>query len=250
MRSPLHILFRKIVFWVGDVRRLRTLPWVTWDVSQHRIELDEVLREALPRLQIGDIILHRDEGYLSNLFIGGFLIHAGIYVGDGYVVEALSEGVTKRHAAHILHSDYAMILRPKFDTACEYEDAILDASRWAEKCVGCEYDALFTFDVEVERKAIDLGLKGDVYLACTEVPLLCYAPHREKLNIKTKRNITAMTRALSWFGLNTGADIVDADMYVTANFDIVWHSRSLTVKAALQHGCSQEFIDKLAGVKK
>jgi hypothetical protein len=243
MRHPLHRIFRKVVFWVGDVRRLRGFPWITWDVSQHRIEFDEVLRDAIPKLETGDIVLHRDEGYLSNLFIGGFMIHAGIYVGDGYIVEAISEGVVKRHAAHILHSDYAMILRPKIDPASTKEDAIHEATKWAEKVVGCPYDELFDFDVAKGRKLLTEGRRTK--LACTETPYLCYFDYRDALGIYRRRNINLLTRLLSWVGINTGKEVIDADIYVKANFEIVWLSKSITLKTAYAFGCDEAYLKKI-----
>ena len=245
MRSPLHGLFRRIVFWAGDTRRLHKFPWVTWDVHQHRIDLDEVIRKAIPLLRIGDIILHRDEGYLSNLFIGGFMIHAGIYIGDGYVVEAISDGVKRRHVAHILYSDYAMIVRPRLGDEEEREAAITEAVEWARKCEGCKYDELFNFNVEDEREAIKYGQQKKVKLACTEVPYLCYHDYVDKLKIDRRRNVTVVTKALSWLGINTGEEVVDADMYVKADFDVVWKSKDTTPEAARAHGCDEGYCSKL-----
>jgi uncharacterized protein YycO len=245
VRSPLHKLFRKAVFWAGDVRRLNTFSYVTWDAGDYLISLDEVIREAIPKLNMGDIILTRHKGYLSNLFIGGFMIHTGVYVGDGWVVEAISEGVVKHHVANILHADYAMILRPKFDTASETEDAIERAVYWAELAVGCEYDELFNFDVEREREALRKGQKKNIKLACTEVALLCYYDYVDKLGIKLRRNINLFTRVLGWLGLNVGEEVIDADVYVKANFDVIWKSKSITVEDALAHGCGPEYMAKL-----
>jgi hypothetical protein len=250
MRSPLHRIFRKIVFWAGDTRRLSKFPWVTWAAIEHKIGLDEVWREAFPKLREGDIILHRDEGFLSNLFIGGFMIHAGIYVGDGYVVEAISEGVKKRSAAYILYSDYAMILRPKFKNIEEMSSAIREAMYWAELAVNCEYDELFDFDIEHEREALRKGQKKNVKLACTETPLLCYYDYMDQLGIYRRRNINMLTRVLGWLGLNVGEEVIDADMFVRGNFDIVWKNRELDKKTAYRFGCDEGYLRKIEGAPK
>jgi hypothetical protein len=34
-------------------------------------------------------------------------------------------------------------------------------------------------------------------------------------------------------------------MYVEANFDIVWRSRSITIEEAIKHGCTPEYAAKL-----
>ena len=48
-------------------------------------------------IQPGDILLARSDGVLGNVLtlMGDFWIHCGIYVGDGEVVEALSDGVAE-----------------------------------------------------------------------------------------------------------------------------------------------------------
>ena len=71
-------ILRFFVFLAGDIRRLKCFPYLTWDVSEHQISLDEALRKALPLVRPGDVILHRDDGYLSNCFIGGAMVHASV----------------------------------------------------------------------------------------------------------------------------------------------------------------------------
>jgi hypothetical protein len=243
MRSPFHRLFRKIVFWAGDVRRLSKFSYVTWDAGEYLISLDEVIREAIPKLRTGDIVLTRHKGFLSNLFIGGFMIHAGVYVGDGWIVEAISEGVVKRHVANILHADYAMILRPKFDAASETEEAIEKAVQWANRIVGYPYDECFNFNGAEEREHILKGIKKNVKFACTEVAYFCYLDYADKLGIKLRRNISFFTWLLSLVGQNVGTEVIDADIYVKANFDIVWKSKSITPRVALDHGCKPEYVE-------
>jgi hypothetical protein len=245
MRSPFHKLVAKLVYWFGDLRRIDKFPGFTTAKMGHDISLDEVMREAVPLLQPGDIILHRDKWYAGNLWIGGFMIHAGVYVGDHYCVEAISEGVVKRHVAYILHSDYAMILRPRFKDNAEREKAVREALEWAELCIGCKYDPYFQFDIEIERKALNLGLQKETRLACTEVALLCYADYEEQLKIKRRRNVNIITRIASWAGVNFGREVVNADFYLTDQFDLVWRSRNTTPAWAKHHKCSEEYQERL-----
>lgn len=224
--------FRWVVFWVGDTRKIAHFPWVTWDVHQHKIDLNEVMLEALPKLQPGDIILHRDDGFLSNLFIGGAMIHAGLYIGGQQVIEAVSEGVVKRHAGHILYSDRACILRPRLPEDKRVQ-AVAEAIDLAEKIVGFPYDILFDFNGRRERRLVEqygpnAAQKG-VRFCCTEVPYFCYGSYTKDLRITRRRNVSLATKFLSLLGLSPGKAIVAADMYFTANFDLIWCSRQLTV---------------------
>ena len=245
-------IFRRIVFLVGDTRRIRHFPWVTWDVSEHEIGLDEVIREALPVLRAGDVPLHRDKGFLSNVFIPGAMIHAGLYVGDGYLVEAVSDGVVKRHAAYLLRSDYACIMRPRIgDEGSAVRDmAVKDACDWALKIIDFPYDVLFDFCGEEERVLIRRhgmdAVKHGVRFACTEIPHFCYLDYIAPLRLFRRRNINLLTRLLSWIGLSPGEAVVDADMYVTAEFDMVWCSRSMTVEWCKQMKCGEAFIHKVS----
>jgi hypothetical protein len=225
--SIMFRLFRWLVFKVGDIRKINHFPKITWDVHEHKISLDEVIRDALPKLQPGDVILHRDDGYLSNLFIGGAMIHAGIYVGDGYVVEALSDdqgGVVKRHAANILRSDRACILRPDDLAPLEIHEAVF----WASRIIGFKYDVLFDFNTEDEQTAVMMGKADAVRFCCTEIPLFCYMRFQDRLRIYRRRNVNFITKILHLFGLHPGDQVIDADMYLDANFSLIWASKEYT----------------------
>lgn len=240
---PFRIL-RWLVFLVGDTRRISHFPWVTWDVHDHKIDLNEVMLEAVPRLLPGDVVLHRDDGFLSNLFIGGAMIHAGVYVGGQQIVEAVSEGVLKRHVGHILYSDRACILRPRFPPEVDRDEVIAEAIDWAEKIVGFPYDVLFQFNGQKERDLVARhgpgAAKKGVRFCCTEVPYFCYYPHRLALGIRRTRNVSFLTRLLSLFGLSPGKAVIAADMYFTASFDLIWCSRELTVEWAIKRRLSPE----------
>lgn len=224
-------IFRFLVFWVGDTRKIAHFPWITWDVHEHKMDLNEVMLDALPLLEPGDIILHRDDGYLSNLFIGGAMIHAGVYVGGQQVVEAISEGVLKRHAGHILFSDRACILRPRLAPELK-EKAVAEAIEWANKIVGFPYDILFDFNGKKEREMIEQhgkeAARKGVRFCCTEVPYFCYRSYMAELGIKRRRNVSAATHILSFLGMSPGRAVISADMYFTANFDLIWCSRHFT----------------------
>lgn len=241
-------IFRWIVFWVGDTRKISHFPWVTWDVHEHKMDLNEVMLEALPLLEPGDIILHRDDGYLSNLFIGGAMIHAGIYMGGQQVVEAISDGVLKRHAGYILHSDRACILRPKLPEGTR-EQALSEALEWADKIVGFPYDILFDFNGKKERQLIEQhgkeAARKGVRFCCTEVPYFCYHRYTGELGIKRRRNVSFLTKLLSVLGLSPGRAVVSADMYFTANFDLIWCSKHFTPAWCKKRRMNPEALKKV-----
>ncbi len=251
--SRIYQAFRWLVFRIGKTRWLgwKHFPFVvTWAAESRSIDLNEVLLEALPRAQAGDVLLHRDRGFLGNVAIGGAMVHAGLYVGGDQVVEAVAEGVLRRHAAHILFSDYAMIVRPVFDAPAARELAIREALGWAERIVGFPYDPLFRFGCRRQRELIlhegrERAVQRKVRFCCTKVPYFCYFDRIEELGLKRRRATTWLHRALSWVGLHPGRTVVDADMYVHGRFELVWASRKTTPEWARRRRSRPEYVRKL-----
>ena len=239
--------FRWIVFLMGDLRWLgwKKFPFcLGWYSYESKIDLNVVLRDALPLLEPGDVVLHRDEGFLSNIFIGGSMIHAGVYVGDGQLVEAISEGVVRRSAAHILYSDRAVILRPNVAS-----DAKIQAVEWANRIVGFGYDFLFEFNGNREREMIrkhgHAARNMGVRFACTEVPYFCYLDFAKIMEINLRRNVTFLTKFVSLVGLRPGEAVIDADMYVKSDMDVVWCSKKFTADYCASMGCDDVYVKKI-----
>lgn len=261
IKRVMHGCWRSLVFWGGDIRRLHSFPWITWDVHQHRIEYEEVLA-ALPLIRAGDVGLHRDEGYLSNFAIPGFMKHAWIHVDspkfgtginqepvpdvtDMKIVEAVSEGVLRRSALFPIRSDFAIILRPKDVTA----DEVTEAVNKATGIIGCEYDVKFEFDIEEELKrfneseqshqSLRMSLvdfkKGlthwDGGFCCTEVAAYSWWHKREQLRLFRKER--------------RGKMVIAADDFINGGFEIVWASDSCTPEAAVKMGLGEEGVEML-----
>lgn len=125
----------------------------------------------------GDIILTRNKGYVSNLFIPGFWTHAGIYLGNANlrsqyfkgrfdnsipknfdVIEALSEGVVFSTFYKSSRADNIAILRPTISKS-EIEKVIEQALAQVNK----SYD--FNFN-----------LNSDSLIYCTELIYQTYLP--------------------------------------------------------------------------
>lgn len=243
----IYRIFQWIVFKVGDLRwlGLKHFPFVmTWSVTEYKIDINEVMNDAFPLLEPGDIILHRSDGYVSNCLLGNGMIHAGLYMGDGQVVEAVSDGVVRRHVGHILYSDRACILRPRVSDSVKKV-----AIGWADRIVGFPYDCLFDFNEEKERKLVDQKGKGaigdGVKFCCTEIPYFCYLDYADPLGIKRRKNVSFLTWLVSLFGLNAGTYVVDADMYVRANFDVVWCSKEMTAEWCEKMKLGDEYCAKI-----
>jgi len=217
--------------------------------------------EIIPSLEPGDVILHRDDRFGAvNWFIGGVMIHAGIYVGNDLVVEAVSEGVKERHVRHILESDYTMVVRPIGLSKYARDRVNHDAVNKARAIVGCDYDPLFDFCDAVEFEQIACIQRGyvshrwahvareaGITFCCTEIPYFCFYPVREQLGLFRRRNVSLFVKFLKWLGLHPGEAVIDADMYVTAHgFDLIWCSNSATPQWSAKAGASEAMMSKIS----
>jgi hypothetical protein len=241
--ARLDDLYRKFIFFGGDIRKLSTFPWVTWAKKEHLVHYEELV-PALNLIEYGDIGLHRDRGYLSNVAIPGFMKHAWIHTEAGLynprIVEALSEGVVKRHPLYPLYSDYTIILTPR--------DKVEDRHRRgaclkANQIVGRPYDHNFRFNIkeeikyyegaepigDLERdldKAGNILHKYDIAFSCTEVVAYAWWHLREQLGIYRDKY--------------RGKPVIIADTYMNRNWKIRWASESVTIDVAERLGLHEE----------
>lgn len=234
-------VWRRLVFFIGDIRGIDTFPGFTWSVSRHKVRYEEVL-EALPLIQYGDIGIHKDDCYLSNLAIPGFMKHAWIHVQDGVtiprIVEAVSEGVIPRSPFYPMYSDFTIILRPKGVTEAERKGAC----RKVNAIVGEQYDVDFKFDIEQElahytgrkpseakedlKTAQEQIRRFDHGFSCTEVVAYAWWHKREQLSIYRQERM--------------GKKIIIADDFMNHDWEIIWMSRSVTLGVAKKNGLHEE----------
>jgi len=281
----LDFLWRKGIFWLGDIRRLSHWPFVTWSKDEHLVSYEEVL-EALPLIRYGDVGLHRDRGYLSNLAIPGFMKHAwihvqdqdsqiyrssryaGIGVGKSEVVEAISEGVLCRSPLYPMRSDYVIVLSPLarhgFD---ERESWTKGACLKARRMVGQPYDHRFEFNIEEELK---YDQNTDPFLEAEWPQSLRFAspwPAKVDLRLAAKqfrRYDIAFTCtelvAYAWWHLREqlgierrvryGKQVILADDFINENWRIRWASESVTVDVARQMGLGDEGVSMIEDWRK
>jgi len=134
--------------WIGDQR----LSGYITSIKYEDIDIND--------FKVGDIILNRTNWTFTSALIPGYWSHAAIYVGDGKVVEALSDGVVCHSVYNCLgHCDSYCILRPVIDLSNDenFINAIISH-------IGKLYDFFFKFS------------KNGI-MSCTEVVYVCYSPY-------------------------------------------------------------------------
>ena len=234
-------LYRKSVFFFGDLKKLNCFPYVTWATKEHKVDYDEILK-ALSLIKYGDIGIHRDTGYFSNIAIPGFMKHAWIHINDGLqtprIVEAVSEGVLGRSPIYPMFSDYAIILTPQNCSVAERKGAC----KKAENIIGQLYDHNFKFNIEDELKfyhgsqakeaAADLKeyerkiQKYDNAFSCTEVVSYAWWHKREALRLYRHKQ--------------RGKEVILADDFLNHGWKIKWMSKSVTLDVAKKYKLHEE----------
>lgn len=250
MKNPLTVIYKFLVFKAGDTRWLgwRNFPFVaTWDVCKPEIKGEEV-QTALRRARKGDVLVLRHDGFVSNFGIGGAMIHAALCIGEDHVIEALSDdegGVVKTHLSDCLQADKAMLLRPI--NLCDI--TVNQAVATAHSILGFKYDIFFDFNTEEERESIrndHIAAKaGTVKFCCTEIPHYCYLDSVQSLDLYRTRNSGLVTKLLTFMGLAMGDTLITADMYLEANFEVVWASKGCTPEWFSSKKCCEETLARV-----
>lgn len=246
--------YRKVVFFFGDVKKLHSFPYVTWAAKEHKVSYDEIL-QALPLIEYGDVGIHRDAGYMSNVFIPGFMKHAWIHTQDGIespkIVEAISEGVIERSPIYPMFSDYTIILSPRNCTAEERKGACTKANG----IIGQHYDHNFKFNIEKEldfyrqhngtqeREAEDdlkeyesKIQKYDHAFSCTEAVSYAWWHKREILRLYRHKQ--------------RGKEVILADDFLNHGWEIKWMSNSVTLDVAKKLGLHEEGLGMIEEYRK
>jgi uncharacterized protein YycO len=108
----------------------------------HTLKLKNYPLDKLPAISPGDVFLSKTDFSVSNLFIPGFWKHAAMYIGDGYIVEAVPPLVRRISISEFIRTkDVAAIYRPRF---CS-KSACAIAAAWSIRQINKkEYDLAFT----------------------------------------------------------------------------------------------------------
>lgn len=241
-------MLRGAAFLAGDIRAVPRAPWVSLGSHTPLCDTGEAT-EALQTARYGDVGLHRDRGYLTNLTIPGALKHAWIHTDSGAantILEATSEGVHLKHALGPYITDYGVVLRPRGVTDPQTRGACVRA----KSIDGADYDTSFHFNIEEELQYYEtqqhqnlldarqelsrqeqLLVRWQNAFSCSEAVAYCWWHARETCSIY--RN--------SWMGRSV---ILPVD-FLGFNFEIVWCSRSWTLDVARAQGLNEQGLDRL-----
>ena len=182
LHKPYYRIFSAVSIWVGDTKYLNRPPTIGHDR----------IAEMTAQLQPGDILLERENYWMSNAFLPGFWPHGIVYVGtvddikalgldkdprvaqhlanyalpDAHghtrrVIEAISEGVCMSSMEEATDADYICAFRPRVPLEVKKE-----AIARAFSLVGKPYD--FAFDFFTADKIV-----------CTEVVHRSYSDYLE-----------------------------------------------------------------------
>lgn len=205
VKLPIYGLVKAVAEFLGDTRTRHPDPALS----------PAQLAELEGQLRPGDVILVRQDLYLSNAFLPGFWPHALIYLGpskdwaslkladgtelradpavraalpryeaaiDGRparVIEAISEGVVFNSLEHAVQKDYVAVFRPELPEA-----AIAAAIRRAILFLDRPYD--FDFD-----------FASDDRIVCTE---LVYRAYDEELAFSATTKVPALPGVVEVMG--------------------------------------------------
>ena len=245
-------LRERLSFLLGDLRSQPGVPWFSSKVRHHQVSPAEAY-EGIKTAEFGDIGLHRDSGFLSNLVFPGVFKHAWIHVEDperdGFenarIVEAVSEGVLLNNAVVPLLTDYAVILRPKSVSSEDRKGACLKA----KSLVGFKYDADFKFDIEREMEFLDKrgnrpAASADLVayeeslhsykpsFSCSEVVAYSWWHKREPLRIYRRHVLGKYA-------------ILPSD-FMNGSFKVVWCSKSVSTDGMKKLGLPDEGLQMLS----
>lgn len=273
-----HRAWRRIAFWAGDVRLdwqlyfgVIPFPLISWTHHEYAVS-PELLLNTCKVLRRGDVMLATKFGYIfSNMAIPGCFKHAGIITDEcvegarvlgldengqpftGRVldptemrlVEAISEGVVRRHPLHA-RGDCMIFLRPKHMTDRERDKA----ASTADKLVGCKYDASFNFNISEELSYLDESVSKEELDYSTAILRRAEMNHRAEYDLAF--SCTEAVAAAWWFRrrqlgiarkLVRGRMCITADQFVSRDFSIVW--TNVTVKEAEKAGLHEEGLREL-----
>lgn len=224
-----------LVFNLGHIRRLGFFPFFTsYGYDVHKMTFKDA-RIGTYVARPGDIGIHRDEGFFSNLAIPGGFKHAWVFIDNYDCVEAVAEGVLRRDSLTPTYSDYVVILRPIGTTKPEVDSAV----NKAKNLVGCEYDANFKFDfeqmdAEYEKYTKNITAGGfHAAFSCTETAAFSWYHCKDKLGI--------------FRSMHAGREAVIADDFLRFNFGIVWMSPTVTLEWAQKSGMHSDAVARIKG---
>ena len=140
----------------GDIYIHKYPLFVTYKPHHHKVKGKEV-REILNKIEPGDILLRRFDGYLNTICTPGFWGHAAIYIGKDIVIHSVKEGVIQEDILEFSRCDSLAILRYIGEKSV-INDAIELAYQFEKQKFEYDYDLV----------------RGNNKVYCTELVDSCY----------------------------------------------------------------------------
>jgi len=166
-------IVKRFVKYLGNIQIEPSPLFLTLNGNGYKIK-GETQREVIDTLKMGDILLRRWDGYISNWFIPGYWSHAGVYVGNNKVVHATpSKGVHEEDILGFLRADSIAVLRVPNMTELNSGKII----RRSREILGRNYDHAFE------------GMDNEMFY-CFEVVAYVLSDF-EQINIKRENTILA-----------------------------------------------------------
>ena len=145
----LHNIKVAFLYVLGRIKVYRWPMFIVYDPKGYDVKAVGI-RTALSLVRKGDILGRRYKNYLDGYFIPGRFTHSGVYVGDGVIIHAMSDGVQKIDILDFLRCDGFAILRVKEKVGRDIREIRAKAIDIAHSYLGNEYD--YDFEIEERRK--------------------------------------------------------------------------------------------------
>ncbi len=127
---------------IGDIKIFKWPMFIVYDPVLYRIKGTD-LRKICDTLKPGDIVMRAYHEYLDSRFIPGKYSHSGLYIGDGIVIHAVAEGVSKIDVLDFFQADNGAILRLKDRDLEAGKLKVKQAIDQAHANLGKKYDFFF-----------------------------------------------------------------------------------------------------------
>lgn len=122
----------KILRIFGDIKMQKWPPFIYYEPGDYYKITGEMTDDIAQRIQPGDIVLRGYRNYLDGVFIPGEYSHTGVYIGNGWMIHAVAEGVCYITLTDFLRCDRVHVLRPR--------TGIKTALKRLQKWIGKSYD--------------------------------------------------------------------------------------------------------------
>lgn len=159
MKKIFGKLWSKFLTIFGDIKLFKWPMFIIYDPVLYQIKGSD-LRRIINTLQVGDIVCRNYRHYADGFLIPGKYSHSGVYVGDGMIIHAVAEGVSKIDVLDFFQADGGAILRLKGSDTEEGKKKIKEAVDTAYSKIGTKYDFYYS--------------ESDDALYCHELTATCF----------------------------------------------------------------------------